>query len=488
MSKDPKVALSETEKSEKELDKRLNESLALSDDEREAKQLWFDAAQITDVSGGVRGRLIVVVVICSCFIVAEYIGAVFSASIAIFTDVAHLLSDLLGFILSLVSVYLGTLKATDKHSYGFIRAEMLGALFSVLFIWVLTVFIFYQAISKLITGNYDGFTPSVMLITASFAMGVNIIMALCLHGDHGHHGHSHGHSHGHDHGHAHGHDHDYVHQHSKVRRMSSQPGLKGALANPPKQIFDEDKVEEASDSDHDHDHEGHNHAHGGHEGKEHDHGGHGGHEGHDHAHDGENGHGHDHDGNDNHPENNEKQTVPETKESQLNTTNELTKPLLLSPERAQKLEERKRKNLSQVNVEESHNLRAAWIHILGDIVQSIGVCLGAIVIYFNPSWKFIDPLLSISFSIIALSFSIPVFKDVVNLLLDVTPEDFDLKAFKQELKEIKHLKSFHDLHVWQMAYGKPAMTLHIVCESHVSYVLKKATLLSRKNGIYHTTI
>lgn len=436
----------------------------LTDDEREDRKLWFDSRAIGDVSKGVQTRLLIVVGICSFFIVAEYIGAYISQSIAIFTDVAHLLSDLIGFILSLLSVYLGTRRSTDRHSYGFIRAEMLGALFSVIFIWILTAYIFYIAVEKLISGNYEGFKPFEMLVTALFAMAVNLLMAYCLHGvpghSHGgqpcHHGHDHSHAHKHEHEHEHDHEHsssglghdleapDHHHQsratepnfiipQSKIRRLS----LDFAQAPPkPSHEVEHETSPEISTAEPDHEHR---------------------------------------------PEN-----VPEVREER----NE-SKPLVtgvLTDAQKEKLERRIKKNLSVVNVENSHNIRAAWIHILGDIVQSVGVCIGATVIYFNQDWKFIDPCLSILFSLIALSFSLPVFRDVVNLLLDVTPKSLDLKNFKKEILAVRYLISIHDLHVWEMAYGKPAMTLHVLCSKHQSYVLKKVTLLARQRGIYHSTI
>ena len=93
--------------------------------------------------------MILITSICLFFIFVEAIGAAISNSIAIFTDVIHLFSDLLGFIFSLISIYLTSKKANLKNSYGFIRAEILGALISVIIIWGMTIWIAFRAFERL---------------------------------------------------------------------------------------------------------------------------------------------------------------------------------------------------------------------------------------------------------------------------------------------------------------------------------------------------
>ncbi len=97
-------------------------------------------------------------------------------------------------------------------SYGYHRAEIIGALGSVVFIWGLTIWLLYEALMRLIyPTEVKGL---VMMITAGIGLVFNLIMGKLLHGDHSHGGHSHGHSHaGHNHGHDHGHKHDHDHGH-----------------------------------------------------------------------------------------------------------------------------------------------------------------------------------------------------------------------------------------------------------------------------------
>lgn len=80
--------------------------------------------------------------------IIELIGAYYSRSIAILTDACHLLSDQLGFIISLSSIYFSE-KSSPSRTFGNGRAEILGALGSVFMIWILVVLIAQEAISRL---------------------------------------------------------------------------------------------------------------------------------------------------------------------------------------------------------------------------------------------------------------------------------------------------------------------------------------------------
>lgn len=62
---------------------------------------------------------------------------------------------------------------------------------------------------------------------------------------------------------------------------------------------------------------------------------------------------------------------------------------------------------------ENMNVRAAFIHVLGDVVQSVGVFCAAIVIYFKPTWQLADPICTFIFSIIVLYTTVTILKDAI---------------------------------------------------------------------------
>lgn len=445
MNTDPEYS-ENTEKLDMELNKyeTLRDTKANNDDDN----YWYDPNIIKDISDGVRRKLIGVVVICCMFIVLEAIGAYISDSIAIFTDVAHLFSDLIGFIISLISVNLAKKRASVKHSYGYVRAETVGALFSVVIIWGLTIWILFKSVNKLMLNDFESLDPLYMLGSALLGLFVNIIMAIFLH-SHGH-GHSHGHSHSHgdSHGHDHGHSHGNSHKHEHVEKLSDEEDTKTNSH--------EDKYSDTCETNKDKKHHHENKLNGSHH----------------HKHDHEfnlNGHHHHHEHDHEEHHDHHKHKVDNLKTH-------------LVPKKQRK------HNLSMVTANESHNIQAAWIHILGDLLQSLGVVIFAIIIYLKPLWKFLDPVISIVFVVIASSFSIPVAKGIIRMMLDSTPRDLDIDRFMITLNSIEHVKEIHDLHVWNLTHGKPAMTAHILVDDRVEYVLKKATIECRKLGIYHTTI
>lgn len=101
-------------------------------------------------------------------------GGFLSNSLAIATDAAHLLTDFASFMISLFAIWISARKPTRVFMFGWHRAEVLGALISVLTIWVVTGILVYIAIERIIENHYD-IDPEVMLITSAFGVLVNLM-------------------------------------------------------------------------------------------------------------------------------------------------------------------------------------------------------------------------------------------------------------------------------------------------------------------------
>ena len=150
-------------------------------------------------------KLTLVCIICLIFMTIEIIGGYLANSIAIMSDAAHLLSDFLGFIISILSIYISRRVATTEMSYGFHRAEIIGALVSITLIWGLTIWLLYEATLRIINvPPVDGF---IMVLVAIIGFAFNLVMGIVLayQGI----GHVHLHSHGQDHKHEHHHEHHH---------------------------------------------------------------------------------------------------------------------------------------------------------------------------------------------------------------------------------------------------------------------------------------
>ncbi|CAF1213966.1 unnamed protein product [Rotaria sp. Silwood1] len=149
-----------------------------------------------------RNRLIAVLILCFIFTIIELAGGVISNSTAIVTDAAHMCIDVAGFLMSLAAIYLGAKRPTERLSYGYFRAEVLGALLSVLIIWLTTGILVYMAIERCINQSFEVKTTE-MIVVAACGVLFNIIMIFVLHTDIctpaiPHHGHTHNHSHSHE--------------------------------------------------------------------------------------------------------------------------------------------------------------------------------------------------------------------------------------------------------------------------------------------------
>lgn len=95
-------------------------------------------------------KLVTVTIVSSFFIVCQCIGGYFANSIAIFTDTAHLATDLIGFLMSMFAMKLSQRKASKKYTFGWHRSEIIGSLASVFFMLTLTCILLYMAIDRCI--------------------------------------------------------------------------------------------------------------------------------------------------------------------------------------------------------------------------------------------------------------------------------------------------------------------------------------------------
>ena len=80
-------------------------------------------------------KLLIVTGISFLFMTGEIVGGYLSGSLAIITDAAHMLSDVAGFLISYFAIYMGSRPANYQMSFGYHRAEVLGALTSIMLIW-----------------------------------------------------------------------------------------------------------------------------------------------------------------------------------------------------------------------------------------------------------------------------------------------------------------------------------------------------------------
>ncbi|XP_056200654.1 probable proton-coupled zinc antiporter SLC30A3 [Falco biarmicus] len=283
-----------------------------------------------------RRQLSIACTVCCFFMVGEVIGGYLAHSLAIMTDAAHLLTDVGSMSVSLFSLWVSTRPPSKTMSFGWHRSETLGALASVLSIWVVTGALVYLAAARIISNDYE-IEAQAMLATAASAIAVNLVMAYILH---------------------------------------QSPT-------------------------------GHCHGTGGYE----------------------------------------------------------------------QLESSRGCLPSHAPLPGSTSVRAAFVHVVGDLLQSVGVLVAATIIYFKPQCKIADPISTLFFSVFVLGSTFTILRDVFRVLMEGTPRGLDFDVVKEALLRVSGVKGVHDLHLWALTLSHHAVSVHVAAETSADpeMVLQEAT-------------
>lgn len=340
-------------------------------------------SRVEGVDKRARRKLITASILCLFFMLCMIVGGILSNSLAIATDAAHLLTDLASFLISLFAIWLAGRPSTERFSFGWYRAEVIGALVSVIMIWVITAILVWLAIERCVTQDFE-VNAAIMLITSGIAIVVNLIMGFQL---------------------QHGHGVSMAHSHSNGDGLMAKLKLKKTKLNgvPTKPALDTI----VTDTGHQH---GHQHGHGG--------GGGGGH---------------------------------------------------------------------GVNI----NVRAAFIHVLGDMLNSMGVFVAALIIYFRPEYVIADPICTFIFSIIVLFTTFAIMKDALLVLMEGTPNFLEYTEILNVFKRIEGVERVHNLRIWALSINRVALSVHLAIGEGVDAkkVLEKATIAVHKRyHFFETTI
>jgi cobalt-zinc-cadmium efflux system protein len=107
------------------------------------------------------------------------------------------------------------------------------------------------------------------------------------------------------------------------------------------------------------------------------------------------------------------------------------------------------------------NVRAAWLHMLGDAVVSLGVVLsGAAVMLTEAAW--IDPAMSLVIAVFLIVSTWRLLRHSLAMALQAVPADIDPSAVRSYLAELPGVTAVHDLHIWPMSTTERALTCHLV--------------------------
>ncbi len=113
--------------------------------------------------------------------------------------------------------------------------------------------------------------------------------------------------------------------------------------------------------------------------------------------------------------------------------------------------------------DESINVRGAYLEVLGDLLGSAAVVAAAVVIV-TTGWTRADPVASLVVAGLILPRSLRLLRDAVRILMEAAPDDLDVSEVRTHLLEVPGVRDVHDVHVWTITSGVPALTAHVAVD------------------------
>jgi cobalt-zinc-cadmium efflux system protein len=137
------------------------------------------------------------------------------------------------------------------------------------------------------------------------------------------------------------------------------------------------------------------------------------------------------------------------------------------------------------------NMRAAALHVVGDLLGSVAALAAAVVI-ITTGWTPIDPILSVLVSLLILGSAWRIVRDSGHILLEGTPPGLDVNAIGEDLKaSVPAVLDVHHVHAWSISQERPVITLHAridksIAPERVAAAIKKH--LKTRYGVGHATV
>ncbi len=138
------------------------------------------------------------------------------------------------------------------------------------------------------------------------------------------------------------------------------------------------------------------------------------------------------------------------------------------------------------------NLRSAFLHLMGDVLSTLGAVTAGIIIFFT-HWNWLDPLVSILIGALILWNAWGIIRQAVHILLEGAPENVDMKAIIDDLLQVNGVHGVHDLHVWSIDESLRVLSAHIVTDdvqiSTGTFIQQNISqILTHKYNIQHATL
>jgi len=142
--------------------------------------------------------------------------------------------------------------------------------------------------------------------------------------------------------------------------------------------------------------------------------------------------------------------------------------------------------------EKDLNLRSVFVHLMGDVLSTVGAVIAGVIIYFTKA-NWLDPLVSVLIGFLILYNAWGILRDAMDILLEATPRDVDMKTMVDDLVKVEGVLGVHDLHVWSLTENLRTMSAHILTEdipisAGADIQLKINEILYHRYNVAHATL
>jgi cobalt-zinc-cadmium efflux system protein len=129
------------------------------------------------------------------------------------------------------------------------------------------------------------------------------------------------------------------------------------------------------------------------------------------------------------------------------------------------------------------NIRAAFLHLMGDVLSTVGAVIAGVAIRFT-GWNWLDPLASVLIGLLIVWSAWSILREAIDILMESTPSDIDVEAMVKEINSVDGVRGVHDLHVWSITRNMRALSAHLVTDNLV--ISAGASIQTRVNEVlYH---
>ena len=138
------------------------------------------------------------------------------------------------------------------------------------------------------------------------------------------------------------------------------------------------------------------------------------------------------------------------------------------------------------------NIKAAFWHVLGDTISSVGVIVAGIIIAIT-GWGVVDPSVAVFIGVIILWGAVRLVRESVDILLEAVPKHIQVDKVIETIKNVPGVEDVHDIHIWTITSGMPALSAHLLVEDQT--VSRSAEIVKTGNqdlvryfDVRHTTL